>query len=251
MELSNFASMVPAFDDLPPRDLICHFAWYLHVHRGMATFATADVTRCYKALDMVAPNVSDYLSRLSKAKPPAFIRTAKGFKLQRTIKVTLDKKLGNHPTTVLISQMLSELPTKVPDINERAFLQETIDCYRVKAYRAAIVMAWILAFDHLIRWIVADPKRLADFNTGLAKRYPRKRLAASKIEDFTGSGISERETIEACSSGKVIHSNIARILGQKLDTRNMAAHPAMVAMDEPQANDVITALVNNVVLALK
>jgi hypothetical protein len=42
-----------------------------------------------------------------------------------------------------------------------------------------------------------------------------------------------------------------RILKEKLTKRNMAAHPSAVMVNEPQANDVITDLVNNVVLTLK
>jgi hypothetical protein len=48
----------------------------------------------------------------------------------------------------------------------------------------------------------------------------------------------------------VISKNTTEILREKLKKRNMAAHPSQVTIQQSQADDVITDLVNNVVLTL-
>jgi len=60
----------------------------------------------------------------------------------------------------------------------------------------------------------------------------------------------EREVIEICSTGGLINSNIFKILKDKLDRRNIVAHPSTVVVVQHQADDAVTDLVNNVVLAL-
>jgi hypothetical protein len=62
--------------------------------------------------------------------------------------------------------------------------------------------------------------------------------------------IKEFDVIESCGTARLISSNLVRILKEKLSRRNMAAHPSSVVVLEPQANDTITDLVKNVVLAI-
>ena len=47
-----------------------------------------------------------------------------------------------------------------------------------------------------------------------------------------------------------MNGNIIKILKEKLVKRNIAAHPSSVVVVQSQADDVVTDLVNNVVLAL-
>ncbi len=248
MKLAEFAAMVPGFDALAPRDMICHLAWYLHVRGGKETFVTQDIGQCYKELDLVAPNVSQYLGRLSQEKPPTILRNKSGFRLARLIRIELDKKYALNPTTIAVSKILTDLMAQVPNLAERAFLQEALKCYTVEAFRSAIVMAWNLAYDHLMRWILADPKRLNAFNSALAKRFPKKGQF-SKSEDF--EDIKEFDMVELCGTAGLLGSNTVKILKEKLTRRNIAAHPSNVVVTEHQTNDVITDLVNNVVLVLK
>ena len=51
-----------------------------------------------------------------------------------------------------------------------------------------------------------------------------------------------------CATGGLFYSNIFRILKEKLDRRNIVAHPSNVLVVQSQADDVD--LINNVVLAL-
>ncbi|MDQ2899963.1 MAG: hypothetical protein M3Y27_18250 [Acidobacteriota bacterium] len=68
----------------------------------------------------------------------------------------LDKKYGRHETTIAVSRMLKDLTGQVSDEAERLFLSEAIKCYHAKAFRSAIVMAWNLAYDDLLNWVLAE-----------------------------------------------------------------------------------------------
>ncbi len=82
------------------------------------------------------------------------------------------------------------------------------------------------------------------------KRFPSlKTLQVTKYDDFLDE-LKERQVIEICSSAGMFNSSIFKILKDKLDRRNIAAHPSTVKIVQSQVDDVVTDLVNNVVLAL-
>jgi hypothetical protein len=192
------------------------------------------------------PNFADEL--LAAKKPPQLIKAKDGYRISGAVRRDLDKRYGNDPTVVAISQILSGLPAKVPDLAERAFLSEALNCYRVKAYRAAIIMAWNLAYDHIVRWIFADSARLRSLNSGIATRYPKKGLVVTKADDL--DDLKESELIEACRTSGLLNKNTVAILRDKLARRNTVAHPSRIAVTQHQADDAISDLVLNVILAL-
>lgn len=162
----------------------------------------------------------------------------------------LDAKYGVHQSVVQITKLLANLPEKIPDLSERIFLVEALKCYRVEAYRACIVMTWNLAFDHLLRWILNETQRLMDFNLSIGRRFPKKtQLTVAIQEDF--ENLKESEVVEICLTASLLSKNIVEILREKLKRRNLAAHPSQVVVTQAQADDAITDLVNNVVLALR
>jgi hypothetical protein len=185
---------------------------------------------------------------MAKLDTPDLIKERSGYKLTRAVRAELDAKYGVHHSVVQVSKLLADLPGKIADLAERNFLAEAIKCYQVEAYRACVVMTWNLAFSHLLHWILADAKRLADFNTTIPARYPKKTVIVAKYDDF--EELKESEVIEVCKTGGLVSDNIIRILREKLGKRNSAAHPSRVVVVQSQADDVATDLVNNVVLAL-
>ena len=92
--------------------------------------------------------------------------------------------------------MLADLPGKISDAGERVFLVEAITCDRHQAYRAAIVMTWNLAFDHLVTWLFAEPTRLVAFNASLPVRLGGKRWA--------GFVVNTRDDLEELTESQVI-----------------------------------------------
>jgi hypothetical protein len=254
MQLSDFVDQVTSFDKLPPREKIKLFGWYLHTHEGKEHFHSDHIRACYKKLHLVAAeNTGTYLLRMASYETPDLVREKQGFKLTRPVRSQLDAKYGDQPSMQGISKLLTELPTKVPNVEEKVFLEEAINCYRVKAYRACIVMVWNLAFDHLLHWILKDPARLAAFNDAVTKRFqnnPKKAgTVITRYDDFADE-LKEFEVIEFCKNANLINDNLTRNLKEKLGKRNIAAHPSTMVIGQPQADDVISDLVHNVVLAL-
>lgn len=249
MLLSDFAQQVDGFDALSHKDKIKVFGWYLHVHKVLASFDNEAIRACFRQLHLTPPDVSVYLPRMAAAKPPELLKERSRYRLARAVRSELDAKYSLHQSVIQVNKLLSDLPDRVPDIAERAFLREAIACYRAKAFRACIVMSWNLAFDHLLHWVLADASRLSDFNAAILRRFPKKTsISISSIEHF--EELKEAETIDICQTASLISKNTSEILREKLKKRNMAAHPSQVAIQQSQADDVITDLVNNVVLTL-
>jgi hypothetical protein len=249
MRLQDFTSMVTNFGALSHAEKIKHLGWYLHTHKNKERFDQADIRICYDELHYVRPtNVSAYFQQLQQRNPPELLKDARGYRLEGRTRQSLDSKYGQRPASVILEKSLADLPGKIPDEAERLFLTEALNCYRVKAFRAAIVMTWNVAYDHFEQWIINN--HLGVFNARIAINYPSLRsVVITKKEDF-GDHLKESQTIEIAKSAGLISDNVKKILSEKLVKRNMAAHPSLVAIEQYQADDVISDLVNNVILKL-
>lgn len=247
MDVSEFTAQVAGFDTLSVPDKLKLFAWYLHTHRKLATFGKPDIKQCFVDLNQVCPDLSIYFPRLLEQK--AFLKEAGKVKLEGKLRAAIGVKYGDHPVVIPVHTTLRDLPAKVPDINERVFLSEVLDCYRTKSCRASIVMAWCLAMDHFQRWIFNDAARLSQFNATFATRFAKKAVAITKVEQF-GDAMLDWEILEVAKSAGLITGDVMKVMKQKLDTRNSAAHPSTITFGELQASEYIATLVNEVVLKL-
>jgi hypothetical protein len=251
MTLAEFAAVVPGFVSLSSPDRIIHFGWWLHTHDTKERFDQAAIRGCYEALHLTPPNLSQEFTRLKEKK--RMLKDGGGFRLEHKDRGKLDEKYGQHETTIAVSQMMKDLVGKISDQGEKVFLDQAIKCYHVRAFRAAIVMAWNLAYDHLLHWVLADAGRLSAFNSKIIARVGAKKgtgLVVSKREDF--EELKESEVLDICSNAALFGSdNTKKILDIQLTKRNMAAHPSLVVIGGPGADEAISSLVENVVLVLK
>lgn len=254
MALTDFIRRVKNFDQLSHPEKIKRFAWFLHTERKLERFEAAALRACYGEVQLPPPDFSVYLKRMSERKAgspaPALLKDKVGYALSGPIRREFDKLYGDAESVIEVSQLLRDLPGKISDQAERVFLTEALKCYRHEAFRAAIVMTWNLAYDHLLNWLISDAARLAQFNQAIPKKYPKKAgttiVAREDFEEF-----KEFEVIEICGTAGVFSStNLKRILSEKLTRRNMAAHPSLVEFGRPQADDMIFDLVTNIVLKL-
>ncbi|HVK15760.1 MAG TPA: hypothetical protein VM533_02365 [Fimbriiglobus sp.] len=248
MNLEEFAQLVSGLSGMSHVEKIKHFAWFILTQEGRDRFGTTDIRRCYEKLHLEPPaNISSHLRDLAEKKPRELLKDAKGFRLEARIKDQLDGKYALRPATISVDAMLQGLPGKVSDEAERLFLSEALTCFRNRAFRATIVMTWNLAYDHLLNWIL--PNHLTAFNAAIGRRYPKMAGdTVSKRDDF--AEFKEFEVIEICGTAGIISSNLKKILNEKLDRRNMAAHPSLVEIDQYKAEDTISDLVKNVILKL-
>lgn len=248
MELRDLVDQVEGFDGWGTREKIQLFAWFLHEHRGQEAFSNADVRSCFGQLHLADPNVAKYLTRLEGYGDLVKVRS--DYKLERSVRTRLDAEYGRHHSVVQVAKLLADLPAKVPDLAEQAFLVEALKCYRVEAYRACVVMTWNLAYSHFLNWILKDSTRLALFNKTIPIKFPKRTSTTVNAYDEFLDEFKEFEVIEICAKAGMINSNLAKVLKEKLSKRNIAAHPSSNVIVRSQADDVVTDLVNNVVLQL-
>lgn len=250
MELTEFVALVPSFRNLSEPEKILHLGWFLHTQRNRDRFTVADVRQCFEGLHMeTSKNLARDVERLADRK--ALLKDARGYRLHHDHRQAFDNKFGTRPAAVIIPRLLKDLPGKISDQGERVFLAEALKCYHAEAFRATIVMAWNLAYDHLLHWILRDPTRLAAFNSKIAAKVGPKRawITIAKREDF--EDLKESEVIDICGTASLFASdNTKRVLGIQLTKRNLAAHPSLVEIGQPQADDAVYDLVTNVVLTL-
>jgi hypothetical protein len=247
MILADLIESVPRFYAMSGVDQILVVAWHLHTSKKIEAFDGEMLRRSFRSIHVEPPDLSVYLPRMAAKRPPQLLKTRAGYRIAGSVLRKLDATYGKNPTAVAVSQILSTLPDKLPDLNEQVFLKEALSCYRIGAFRASIVMAWNLAYDHLRRWVMADAARLNSFNAALAAKGTKKG-AIAKLEDF--DDLKESDVIELCRSSKIIGKNVVDILRKEIGRRNRVAHPSLVTVTQHQADDAISDLVNNVVLSL-
>lgn len=248
-ELDEFFESQDRFAGLSPNEQILRLGWFIHRNRNQDRFSPREISDQFKELHLSPPATSVYLPRLADRKPAPLLWDKRGYYLEGRERRRLDDLLAPSKTTAAVSKLLAGLVDQVPEGPKRVFLDEAIRCYRVSAFRAAIVMTWNLAYDHLRDWVIGDTDRLARFNEGSQKRFTKSaKTVVVKVADF--DDYKESEFIDACASGKVFSKNLEVLLREKLRRRNMAAHPSTVSIQQPQADDVISDLVRNVLVGL-
>lgn len=248
--LAEFVEQVDGFSALSHAEKIKHFAWYLQEVVGTAQVTVANIRACYERAHLDSPrNLPRSMDALCEKKPPDLLKSKGSYRLYANQMARLNSRYGKPESTVAVEQVLTQLPAKIPNESERLYLEETLTCYRHHAFRATIVMAWNLAYSHLLSWILADATRLALFNQGIAKRNPKKAHVSvndrSHFED-----LKEDEVIDIAGNLSGITGNMKKTLKEKLGRRNTYAHPSTMEISKPQVDDMVTDLVNNIVLQL-
>ena len=250
MNLEQIVNDIPGFSSWSHADTISFFAWYLHSKNNRERFMPADIKACYAELGMHEPSaIQPFLAAMEKRKPKAVLRDSRGYALEKRVKDSLEAKYGQRDATAKADKLLLELSAKMPNLAERSFLDEAVICFRYKAFRAAIVMTWNLAYDHLCEYVLNDATRLAAFNAQLPRSFRAARISAvNRRDDF--AELKESEVLQVCRSSNIITNDVFKILKEKLDKRNSAAHPSTVVIAPHTTEEYIIDLVTNVVLKL-
>lgn len=252
LSLQEIVTGITNFAKWSHADKIRFFCWFLHAHENRDRFAAANIRKCYSQLNMAPPsNINPFLTQMGKTRPPQLLDDSGGYYLEHSIRAKMTAKYGQRKITIQVTEMLVNLPSEVPDIAEREFLNEALICYREGAFRAAIVMTWNLAFDHLLNFVLKH--HLAAFNKqwpiSFLKQNQKARVQNISTRDDFGE-LKESEILMICKSAAIITPGLYDILDEKLGKRNTAAHPSTIVITQIQAEGVIDDLVNNVVLKL-
>ena len=245
--VNRFYNSIEKVKEQSQAALVELFVYFLTVELGQEYATPKEVADCFAACDLGVPkNVYARLSEGLKGRPAKYIKANGGYKLQRHSREALSSKLGAQIVTAQTSATLRGLEHKLTERSDKEFLRETIDCFEAGANRATIVMAWILATDHLFAYILAH--KLSEFNAVLALNTDKsvKIKVITQRDDFTE--MKESKFIEFCRQAKILSNDVRKILEQKLDTRNSCAHPSGITVNKSKVIDFVEDLVENVVL---
>lgn len=139
---------------------------------------------------------------------------------------------------------------KIADSQRRAFIDEAIKSFDVKAYRAAIVLSWVGA-AHIIQDHIILHHRTA-FNAAGAARVTKAAASGNKYnfspvksaKDF--GVIGEAEMLQLCQDASILHKAEKQILQDRLDLRNQCGHPNPLVIAEHAVASHIEILMLNV-----
>lgn len=244
--LQGYIKHISNFQDLKNSEMIDYFSYYLIVFNHFETIKPKQIADCFSELDIPAySNIPKYLSDKSKKVKGSqkYIKNKDtSYKLTRQRIIELEQTIILDKQVVQINSSLNNLLSKLTNESEKNYLEEAILTFEVKAYRASIIMVWLLAIDHLYEYILDD--KIADFITALRRANINKSIRSK--DDF--GELKESQFIEICKSAGIISNDVRKILDTKLGIRNSFAHPSTIKLPKSKALEFIEDLIENVIL---
>ena len=243
-ELFDFVQRVSGFSGKTYTEKIEIFAWYLHEVAARSKISPADLLRCFDLAHCERPaNIYGLLQKQCEKKPARILKDGQGYRLAASIRESVGKQIGLRASTIATTALLASLIPRVTNQSQQRFLNETLICFNHKSYRAAIVMAWNLAYSHVCDRVF-DSHTVA-FNSQRSKIYPKlpELVKRTDFEDYR-----ESQVIEICRGARLLDASVCKVLTEKLGRRNLAAHPSSTTLTAVSAEDAIMDLVTNVLL---
>lgn len=244
MDLSEFVKSIDKFSKLTVSEKMLVVGFYFHVVKMMDRFVASDINAAFDMLHLAKPtNAGSQLSAMTNGNVKKVLGTSKGFKLSSSSRQTVAAWLPTivEPRQILIE--LKQLEANITNLQQRTFLHEANVCFANQAYRAAIVMGWNLAYHHVCTFIFDS--HLSAFNARLPIQFKNEKPIV-KFSDF--EAVKESIVIEVAKGAAVISHSTAKTLKAKLDVRNSAAHPSALVVLPVTAEEVISDLVQNILL---
>lgn len=137
---------------------------------------------------------------------------------------------------------LQEHVAKVRDPDRRRFLEEALICLDAKAYRAAVVLAWVGAVHILQQYVVNH--HLAAFNAAGAARFPKDFRAIRNVGDFGRT--KEVDFLLLCEDASILGKSEKQELGDRLNMRNRCGHPNSLSFKEHAVASHVETLISTV-----
>ncbi|HEV2137659.1 MAG TPA: hypothetical protein VGR53_02340 [Nitrososphaerales archaeon] len=243
-DIHQFALHFPDLNQAPHVRRIQVLGYYLQASGPKPSFNAKDIQSAYEQLDLAqAGNFRDLISKMKERN--ILVRFQDGYRLSKASFESISAELGN-PTLVSLSAELEKLPEllKSPKVD---FMREALDCLRVKAWRAAIVMMWILTIDHLYDFVLAT--NLSNFNAALAKNLRYASLSIRNKQDL--EEIKESDFIQIARSAGLLTNDQRKLLDEKLAFRNSCAHPSTIVVTESKVTSYLEDLAYNIIVPLK
>jgi len=246
-KLESFINNISGFESLILEDKILVFGYYLQKKEKFDNFNHIQIETCFTLLDFTKPtNINSRLRGLEGKKMLVIHKT--GYRVERIKVKSIETKILGKPKLKEISNNLEKLPSllKKP---ESDYVKEVIDCLKVEAYHAAVVLMWVITISHLRNFVLSF--KLNEFNTSLSRhtRYQRGGLTISKYDDF--EEIREEDFLDLLKSTTIISKGRRKLLGEKLGIRNTYAHPTPLTLTDTKTISFIEDLINDIITKIK
>jgi len=240
----EFVASFPKFAQTSVVERIVIAGYFLHIHGSRERFDAAAINGWFDAAHLPRPsNTSSQMNALAMDGQKRLLKDRGGFRLSAPARTQVRLILPEPTRDVPLLATLTSLEARVADVEQRTFLLETNLCFRHGAYRAAIVMAWNLAYHHFCSYLISS--HLIAFNAQLKLAFPKKH-AIVRQADF--EDLLESQVIEVAKGAQIITKSTAKVLTEKLNKRNSAAHPSSITILPVTAEEVISDLVENILL---
>ncbi len=237
-DFEDFVSNIENFRLTTASEQCDFFVFYLTVCKERKGVTSKDIEECFDELRLKKySNIPQYLnvnSKRQKNKSQKFISSGKLYTLERNYEELLKTRIITDQPKIKLSNDLRSLVFRVSNQNENEFLKEAVKTFEVEAYRASIIMVWILTLDHLYEYVLAN--KVQDFISSLRRMGNQKSIRSK--DDF--SDIKESVFIEACRGADIISNDVRKILEAKLGIRNSYAHPSTVQLPQSKALEFIS-----------
>jgi site-specific recombinase XerD len=132
----------------------------------------------------------------------------------------LDRLLASQGEEEVDTTALANIVGELTDSDEREYFLEAISCYRIKAFRAAVVLAWQAAVRRI--HLECFSHSLNVLNTALQKHDQNAREIKS-IDDL--GVIKETTLLNIARDLGIFDKNVKGILVECLGLRNKCGHP--------------------------
>jgi hypothetical protein len=175
---------------------------------------------------------------------PAYLRLIAGLgKLQAEFGPEVGDIARESPAAALDSlwTALDQAPNAY-----RPYLEEAVECYRGGLYRASILMVWAAVVQHLYSVVGARKGGIKEIEKANAARFgiSARYRAIKKVNDLLYLG--EKDFIQIGEDAGMFNRNARKLLHERLDVRNLCAHPTGYAPGREEAVVFIESLTLNI-----
>ncbi len=245
MTLPDYLASIEGFYKADAKDQMDFLAFYLVYHKGVDSFTSNDIADVCRDLNLQPHGrLAKYISEESKSRTGKYIKKPKGYQLSAPFRSQLEQQIAKTPVLVALDAELERQIASVGDVYERELLDEAARCYKVKAYRAAVVMVWAVTMSHMHAYVFTN--QLSAFNAAISRDSGKKLKSVGKIDDF--GEMKEIKFIELLRAADIVTNDVRQILDEKLRIRNSAAHPSKTHLKESKAVEFGHDLLDNVIL---
>jgi hypothetical protein len=252
-ELDQFINLIKDFEELPPKEQILCFGYFETERFERADFSTYYIKEDFPLADC-GPAPSDVYALIRELIEEDMVveRYYDSYRLHRKgikkvnqlLSLSSPSPLEKHSTNLLESQL-----SKIQNEDEKDFLKEALEVLKVRAFRASVLMVWIVCIEHL-RNYVNDKIGLTKFQKANLNRFKQHKnyCEIKKRDDLLE--IKDKDFLILCEDLGIFDKNLRSQLESHLGLRNKCAHPTRLSIKDHTVRAFIEEIIVNVFLKI-